>query len=348
MIGIRADGNEYIGTGHLSRCLAIGEELREGGREVVFLLADQGMRYLTDRHGFQSVCLEGKWNDLEAELDFMKDLIRREKIELLIVDSYFVTPKYMAELEQYTRVAYIDDLHREIWDCSVLINYAIYHDLYNYGEEYKKTRLILGCRYVPLRREFAGIGEKNIRLQIKKILILTGGTDPYSFGLRFLHCAIQNQLNEERELCLICGNYNKDKEKLVKLSEENKNIKVMAAVSDLKSLMQEADLAISAGGVTLYELCACGTPAICYSFADNQLENVKAFDRKGLMRYVGDLRWDEVYDKITTQILLLEEDWSARKECSDRMRNLIDGKGAKRIAGELGMPINEEKERRDV
>lgn len=36
-------------------------------------------------------------------------------------------------------------------------------------------------------------------------------------------------------------------------------------------LMQKADIAISAGGFTLYELCACGTPTITYCMADNQM-----------------------------------------------------------------------------
>ena len=65
--------------------------------------------------------------------------------------------------------------------------------------------------------------------------------------------------------------------------------------------MQEADLAISAGGTTLYELCAVGTPTICYSMADNQLDNVRQFEKDGLMYYAGDARQDGFVSGVSGQ-----------------------------------------------
>lgn len=43
----------------------------------------------------------------------------------------------------------------------------------------------------------------------------------------------------------------------------------------MSELMQQCDMAVSAAGSTLYELCACGMPTITYVLADNQkLEKV--------------------------------------------------------------------------
>ena len=95
--------------------------------------------------------------------------------------------------------------------------------------------------------------------------------------------------------------------------------------------MEKADLAISAGGTTLYELSAKGTPAISYSFADNQLKNVHQFEQDGLIPYAGDVRYDDVYDNIYR----LYQEYDAlnlRKACSERMQKVIDGQGAARIA----------------
>lgn len=40
MIAIRADANAEIGSGHISRCLAIATELKRLGQEVIFITAD--------------------------------------------------------------------------------------------------------------------------------------------------------------------------------------------------------------------------------------------------------------------------------------------------------------------
>ena len=66
--------------------------------------------------------------------------------------------------------------------------------------------------------------------------------------------------------------------------------------------MKKVDVAISAGGTTLYELCACGTPTISYSFADNQLNNVKQFDEDGIIPYAGDVRYEDISLSIRNNI----------------------------------------------
>ena len=55
------------------------------------------------------------------------------------------------------------------------------------------------------------------------------------------------------------------------------------AKTDIEQFMMEADVVISAGGSTLYELCAVGVPTISYSIADNQLNNVRKFHEDGII-----------------------------------------------------------------
>ncbi len=97
--------------------------------------------------------------------------------------------------------------------------------------------------------------------------------------------------------------------------------------------MREADLAISAGGTTLYELCACGTPSISYSVADNQFGNVRAFDREGLISCAGDIRSGTVPEMLGK--LIAAFDRNERSARSERMRHVVDGRGADRIAEAL-------------
>ena len=50
---------------------------------------------------------------------------------------------------------------------------------------------------------------------------------------------------------------------------------------DLAPLMREADLVVSAAGITLYELCAVGVPTVAVPIVDNQLANALGFAKRG-------------------------------------------------------------------
>lgn len=108
------------------------------------------------------------------------------------------------------------------------------------------------------------------------------------------------------------------------------NVHIRKKVIDMKSYFDTADLVISAGGTTLYELCACGVPAISYSIADNQLDNVREFDEQKIIAYLGDARFDCIENKVSE--VIEEYTFEERKIRSKRMQNYIDGKGAHRIA----------------
>lgn len=99
--------------------------------------------------------------------------------------------------------------------------------------------------------------------------------------------------------------------------------------------MQEADIAISAGGTTLYELCALGVPTISYAFVDNQLDNVKQFQADDIIAYAGDVREENIVDKINMYLKKYMNDMELRKKKSLQMQRFIDGKGAERIAEAL-------------
>ena len=123
------------------------------------------------------------------------------------------------------------------------------------------------------------------------------------------------------------------KEELRKMASENKAINLYESVSDMADIMKKADLAVSAGGTTLYELCAIGVPTVVFSMADNQMEFVKAFDKAGAVKYAGDVRTDKrLVEKIVTWGTAVVENKGFRKRMSDKAKGIIDGNGAKRIA----------------
>ena len=100
--------------------------------------------------------------------------------------------------------------------------------------------------------------------------------------------------------------------------------------------MQSCDLAVSAAGSTLLELCACGIPTITYVLDDNQILGAKAFEKAGLMIYTGDVREEDSFtEKLNDTISVLCMDLGKRKDMYQRMTKMVDGCGAVRLVREL-------------
>lgn len=328
---IRVDMNQTIATGHVMRCLSIAEAARDNGMDTVFILADIQAEDLIQLKGFRTIVLNSTWNDLEKELPDLLDLIAKENIEMLLVDSYYVTETYLEALNHATSVAYIDDLNSFHYPVDTLIAYANYWKKMNYEKNYPNTKLLLGCDYVPLRREFQNLPSKRIRENVENLLILTGGSDNFGISeniLEHLH------LGQYRNVNVICGRYFEQFDYLTTKYRNCHNVHLHKAVDNMIDYMLDADVAISAGGTTLYELCAAGTPTITYSFADNQLDNVRQFAEDGIMRYAGDIRYDKVYENIRTIVEVYQEK-KYRNQVSDKMKHLIDGRGAHRVIRQL-------------
>ena len=330
--------NQLIATGHVMRCLSIAEAARDEGIDAVFILADAQAEELIQSKGFRTIVLNSAWNDLEKELPDLLDLITKENIKTLLVDSYYVTENYLEALNYATSVAYIDDLNSFHYPVDTLIAYANYWKKMKYEENYPATKLLLGCEYVPLRREFQNLPPKLIRENVENLLILTGGSDNLGISENIL---AHIPLEQYKKIDVICGRYFEQFDYLKTKYSNCPNVHLHKAVDNIIDYMLDADVAISAGGTTLYELCATGTPTITYSFADNQLDNVRQFAEDGIMRYAGDIICDKVYENIRATVELYKKK-SYRNQISDKMKQLIDGQGAARVINQL-FQVNEDR-----
>lgn len=333
MIYIRTDMNTEIATGHMMRCIAIADAIAALGERVTFILADNQASQLLEQRGYPAIILGTRWNDKTREIPSIMECIINNHIHVMLVDSYQVTNEYMKSISQMTKVYYIDDLGEKVFPVKGIICYMNYYNKFNFSSKYSSgEKLMLGTKYTPLRQEFKKIETKSVSRKINSLLILSGGTDPYNFIWEFLE---RLDIRNYEEIWVICGRYYEKYQEIVAKYSCNKNVKIRKAIDKVAEYMLRSDVAISAGGTTLYELCACGTPTVTYSFADNQLENVKSFEQQGLMLYAGDLRKDCVIDNA---LRILKSDFalqSVRQKIAQKMQHLVDGYGASRIAEEL-------------
>ena len=308
------------------RCKSIASALADKGVEVAFITADHNGDSLIG--GFPSFCLNSDWLNMNDELPKLHEIIRVKKPSLILIDSYKVTEKYFDSLHGLTRTAYIDDINAGLWNVDILINYNIYSRSYDYSRyDGKITRLLLGTSYTPLRDEFRELQPHVIREKISDVLISAGGADPAMMTEKIIGTVCPEFPGTRFHF--VIGALNPRIEVIKKLSRQN--IILHINERNMSKLMRECDVAVSAAGSTLYELCACGTPSVTYVLADNQIDAAEMFGALGIMINAGDCRkHDDISSVIIESLRGMNE--SVRAGMSARMQRLVDGNGAMRIA----------------
>lgn len=331
MIYIRVDANNIIATGHLFRCISIAEALKELGEDVTFIMADNNGVSLLEGW-FPYIILDTDWRDMNSELAILCDILAKEEARKLIIDSYQVTEKYLSELRKHVKTVYIDDVNAFYYDVDELICYANYYRNNKYEERYSQIKLLLGCNYVPLRKDFRSVPDKVIKPDVDELLIMSGGTDSYNFIGNILENI--DDISQYKRVNAICGRYNANYDVLYK-KYKGTNVNIVRSTDNIIDYMLSADVALSASGVTLYELCACGTPTLSYVMADNQIDNAVQFDKDGIISYMGDIRKSNVINNIIKN--LNAYDMKKRQIQSLRMKKYVDKNGALNIAKEVIM-----------
>ena len=346
LVYFRTDGNSHIATGHLVRCLSIADACFSLGMKVCFLVSDQESKALLQ--SFDPACrfpvriLEtAVYDDLEKELPEVLGMLNEagQAEQIFFLDSYYVTEHYLSAVRTAAKVAYLDDLQLFDYPADLLINYDVIPESRSasYQAAYQNAaRTLLGASYTPLRAQFTDL-QPYCRDRVSNILVTTGGSDPYHFCLRLIAAFRENSFLHLCQLHVVVGRLNEDKDKLYKLADELPFLQLHENVSDMASLMTSCDLAVSAAGTTLYELCAAGVPSMSFCLADNQLTAAKTFEEAGVIPCAGDIRrsCDEVLGNVMNFVTYMSENSKKRKAALETMRQLVDGKGAMRIAKAL-------------
>lgn len=333
---IRADGNERIGSGHIMRTKSIANELKGLGAKVLYALADERGKRLINNE-FQSVVLSSNYECLDDEIDVLSSVVKEQKIKLILLDSYFVTPKYFKELKKLAKVAYIDDLDAFAYECEALINYGAFFDKNEYkARQNLAKKYFLGSEFAPLRAEFGSTQKSSKNTQKKQVLLTTGNTDLLGIMPRLLEAFLNDESLKNLEFLAISGAFNEHENKLLALSAKHKNIKVLKSPENMAQIMAEADFVLSAGGSTLYELASLAKAVICFSIAANQ-NNIKSWAEAGAMLYAGDAKADShsVVARSVNMLKSLLNDENLAKTLGQKAHFFVDGKGAIRLAKEL-------------
>ncbi len=323
----RVDAGPGIGLGHLRRCYALASALMDVGvRKIGFLTrrADLIKPWIDSRFGIEVI---GK-RPLKSEIKKCSSILKRLRPKLLIVDHYDYVPSHILELKKYSEfIACIDDnADWSSYPVDAIINHNVYASQLKY-EHNGKVKKFLGNKYALVVPEIA---KKRQQVKIKKgqesVYITLGGNTK----VNTLH-SILNSLDNVKPAIKNLKIYLAGSK--LKKSDFKSHCGKISAVSsrDVAAVMKKATFAISAGGITSYELACLGIPALLLVKTDNQTRLAKAMSKRNVALNLGKVQELKAHD-LTRKISRLVKNIKKRQDMYRNGRKFIDGAGAFRLA----------------
>lgn len=305
------------------RGVGLAAALREVGLDPVFLVSE--------RSDLGSL-LESYQLDVrmcEPTSEGISDACSRVRAQGLIVDSYRLSEEHFRLLGQADRLLVcFDDTAERYLDVDLVINGAPSAPSLEYRVG-KSTILLLGTRFQIVRPDFTAPVTRDYQTPPRSLLVTVGGDDVLNVveDLLDLFERLLAQRVIDLTIHFVIGPYFR------RLPEpRDPRCVIHRAPRDMRRLMIQADLALSAGGQTLYELACCGTPTVAFCTGVDQLPNLSSLSERQAIRYAGWAKETEWLDRVVREISLLVDSAALRAAIGQQGRDLIDGGGGRRVA----------------
>ena len=317
------------------RCLAFAEEWKKSSKNIFFIsnCKDNNIIKKITENGFNFILVQDSYpnpGDIKVTLSIINKYYLGRSSWVLI-DGYNFDVTYQNQIRKNgNSLVLIDDIsHLSDYSADIIVNQNISAEKLNYNCS-EKTKLLLGSSYTIIRDDFLKFGRTDKRKFSKprNLLITLGGSNPFNFSSRLvkiLNLYKKSKLN----IKVVVGSLTKyNKMNLDSFYHEIDFVQIKP--NDMPKLMAWADIAISSGGSTPWELAFMGLPGFVICFAENQIRSMSRLHKYGSIINLG---W---YEDLTNKRLLfnmekLLNDKSSRINMSIKGMKLIDYNGRKRI-----------------
>ncbi len=332
---VRVDADARIGMGHLMRCLALAQGIKDHGLEAAFVMAapDAPIKKRVESEGVELISLASEPGSLEDAAETAGHAGRREA-GWVVVDGYHFGSDYQKAVKgSGKRLLFVDDYgHAKHYSADIVLNLNLGAASEKYSDRAPDTRLLLGPKFALLRREFLKWKGREVPMpeQAGKVLVSMGGGDFDNVTLKVMH-ALGTIKMDGLEAVVIAGEANPHKAELEAYAQR---APFKAVVETNSSRMAErmawADIAVTGGGGTVWELSFMAVPSLLLVLAENQRQNVEKMGQLGASVNLG-RHADADAKSIGAAIASVLRDKGRRSAMAAAGRGLVDGEGARRV-----------------
>ncbi|MDR7246589.1 cytidylyltransferase domain-containing protein [Priestia megaterium] len=299
---IRVDGYKEIGLGHIYRMLIMANYIMD--HELIFLMDEKyelGIN-LVRKNNFKMELF--KQNPIPSIMMLKPDIV---------INDILDTPKdYIQTLKDLNiRVFNFEDLGEgaELAD-------GVFNALY--PGPIPRENFYTGEKYYCAKPEFINADIKQIKNEVKNVLLTFGGTDPNNLTLKTLKSISKSTSSFDITVILGPG-YDKEQELMNEINKINRKITVHYQITNMADYMYKADIIFSSAGRTMYEIAMIGTPAIIIAQNSRELTHIFGHPYNGFIN-LG------IYFDIDDDIILktlndLIQNFELRKIMHKRMLN---------------------------
>lgn len=299
-LAVRCDGGGGIGAGHVARCLPLADSFARRGWSVGFVGRFEGLAaWLIERAG----------RDTALPADGVACGLEPAQWTAAIVDSYVLSTDELCELAGQLPIATVGEAAR-CADAGILIDYHL--DLVGRPSE---PRLLAGPSYAPLDPAFAGAGRAGE--DVETVLVTVGGSERALTHVDALQDLVKRAFPDAEQL-------------VPRGNSVPRPPPGAGEPARLVDLVHNVDLAITAAGLTAYELACAGVPQVAVAIVANQRRVADGLRQSGLADCI-DLFAGEPLDAAGPALERLR-DRGRRQAQAELGRRIFDGHGADRAA----------------
>jgi UDP-N-acetylglucosamine:LPS N-acetylglucosamine transferase len=150
------------------------------------------------------------------------------------------------------------------------------------------------------------------------------------------------------ESVVVSGFSRTEQAKRTRCTEDTDRVRWIPAPEGLASELRRAEVAVVAGGVTLYEAAALGTPSVALAVADAQQITIRGFALRGAAVDGGLAGDSRSIERAACTVASLLGDPARAARLGDAGARLVDGRGAFRVADAIRQLARRHAERIDA
>lgn len=351
-VTFRVDASRETGLGHLRRCLTLADELRDAGCKVRFVCRDRFRPVIAPLLASHTVC----WLDGDSRIgatsvladeehwdaDATLSVIGRDENDTswMVVDSYCLGHRWERSVRDAGhRIMVIDDVRDRMHHADLLVSDSEIPFDPAFNERSALAKTLVG-------REYALIGPDYVYSHVpvsrrtgpKRLLVSYGGSDPTGETMKAINAV--RSLRGNVAACdlmgrvdVAVGQLNPMAEDIARAAHDIQDIVVHMAPLSLATLMEAADLVLTAGGNTMVEAMALRRPCLVTVTGDNQALMVGQLAAEKMIRSLGAQHTVAPVDVEEAIVDILTDFEVFTKPVASR--RLFDNLGAKRIAAEM-------------
>lgn len=338
MFFIRTHARSDMGIGHLVRMTHLAQALLEQGCEVRFVVDVRNPDIVPFVKHFpvEYLYTESTLVDFDERNDATRfvTLLDPFPVDMVILDSYLLGVEWENVVvgTGYT-LTVIDDLGNRRHNCDYLVDQRwcgpVETPKRYAGLVPDRCQRMLGPDYCMLgsqyRQKKSGSGPSEFTVMFS----LGGGGD-----LSILAGLIRELLKDSElniRLMPVLGPLSKNKDHIFSIAENDPRVYPVDSPGSLYDCYLEASLYVGALGTSLYELAAMALPALTFSYAQNQENEIVNLEDLGHYFHIDQEEFTDL-SAVAKLILVFKENMERLRKIRERPAIAIDGLGVKRIA----------------